>query len=89
MKKLVIPAGVTKIGNHVFRNSLRSATLIMLPVVPPTYNGSSGYTIWSNSSMVTADYPMYVPDGSLEAYQTANRWSEKANYMKEMSEYPG
>ena len=89
LQRIVIPANVTGIGSHVFHSCPRTLTLIMLPVTPPTYNGSSNYTMWSNSSVVNADYPMYVPDESLEAYKTASKWSTKASYMRPMSEYDG
>ena len=87
LQKIVIPENVTGIGSHVFYSCPRTLTLIMLPVTPPTYNGSANYTIWQNSSVVNADYPMYVPDESLEAYKTASKWSTKASYMRPMSEY--
>ena len=49
-----------------------------LPVLPPKLSGA---TVFNG---IPEDCKIYVPKGSLEAYQTANSWSNYASYMVEM-----
>ncbi len=79
IKKLVIPAHVTTITNRAIRSNMQLESLVMLPTAVP----SLGTENWYRVPYVT----IYVPDESIEAYKTAPNWSDKAGYIKPMSEY--
>lgn len=62
---ITIPAKVTSIGNSAFASCKKLISITMLPTTPPTI--SSG-TIPSNVTTI------YIPTGTLSAYQSANIW---------------
>ena len=51
----------------------------MEPTTPPTLGGTSIFDNMNNN-------PIYVPDNSVTAYQTAQYWSEYASRIKPISE---
>ena len=81
LSKLIIPSLVTTIGDRAFSGCRNLTTLIMRPTTPPTLGGENWYLV----SNVT----IYVPDDSVSAYKAAKNWSDKASYIKPMSEYEG
>lgn len=78
IEKLVVPSGVTSIGGTSLSiGFLRE--LWMYPSSPPTLTSTS-----FNGS-VQSDLVIYVPSGSLSAYQSAANWSTYSDHMVEMS----
>ena len=71
-----MPDDRTSIGNSTFSSCYGMAEYHFLPTTPPTL----GTTAFNN---IQSDCVIYVPTGSLEAYQTATNWSTYASYMQE------
>ena len=78
MTSLTIPKNVTAF-NLQTGNNKNLTTLIMKPISPPTMTANIGDR--NNSG-----FTIIVPRGSLEAYQTANYWSNCASKMVEADE---
>ena len=76
LRSVTIPAGVTSIGGNAFQNCYGVYEYHLEPTTPPTL----GYNAFGN---IVAGTIIYVPKGSLEAYQTATNWSTYARYMQE------
>lgn len=72
-----LPASLTKIGSNSFYGQKQIAEIYAHATTPPTLGGAS---VFSNA----ADYlKIYVPTGTLEAYQTATNWTAYAGRMEE------
>ena len=69
-----IPSSVTSIGSYAFYNCTSLTTMTVLAETPPTL----GSSVFHN---VNKSIPVYVPCGSIEAYQSATSWSEFTNYQ--------
>ena len=78
LTEIVIPKSVTTISRYCFENCQCMKRYYFLPVLPPKLSGA---TVFNG---IPEDCKIYVPKGSLEAYQTANSWSNYASYMVEM-----
>lgn len=78
LKTITIGTGVTSIGGGILSGSTSLESIICLATVPPTL-GVNGF---SN----TNDCPIYVPDNSVLAYQTATHWMNYASRIKGISE---
>lgn len=76
LTKITIPSTVTNIGTFAFYNCWNIKEYHLKPTTPPTLAST-------NSLSVQADCIIYVPAGSLEAYQTATNWSTYASKMQE------
>lgn len=74
---IIVPAGVTSIGDYSFYDCESLCEVRMLPTIPPTLGGTNAF------KGGYADRIIYVPVGSLEAYQTATNWSAYASQMRE------
>ena len=74
LASIEIPSSVTSIGNYAFYNCTSLTTMTVLADTPPTL-GSSVFT------NVIKSIPVYVPCGSMEAYQSGTSWSEFTNYQ--------
>lgn len=67
IKSLTIPASLSIIGNSTFQNMEMCAEFHFLATTPPTLNNTNAF----NSMNQRVTKTIYVPQGSLEAYQTA------------------
>lgn len=76
LSEITIPNGVTSISGYAFDGCYGVKTYYLKPTSPPTL----GSNVFRN---IQSDCIIYVPVGSLEAYQTANNWSTYAFYMRE------
>ena len=76
LASITIPSGVTSIGNYAFGGCYGMAEYHLLPTAPPILGTNAFQSIQSECII-------YVPTGSLEAYQTATNWSTYASYMQE------
>lgn len=73
---ITIPNRVTKIGNNAFRYCYAMAVVICLPTTPPTGGSNMFASIYSGAKI-------YVPQGSGNAYKTAQYWSNYASKIVE------
>ena len=74
---ITIPYSVTSIGSYVFQNCYGVAEYHLKPTAPPTLSNTNVFT------SIPSDCIIYVPQGCLDAYQTATNWSNYASYMQE------
>ena len=77
LSELTIPANVTSIGASAFQNCYGMKEYHFLSTTPPTITNTNVF------SGIPSDCIIYVPQGCLEAYQTAQYWSTYASYMQE------
>ena len=77
LTSITIPDGVTSIGSNAFQYCYGVSKYHMLPTTPPTLSATNAFNGIANDCII------YVPQGSLEAYQTAANWSTYASYMRE------
>lgn len=69
-----IPSGVTSIGQSAFNGCSVLTSVTINAVTPPTLGASAFYN--------TNDCPIYVPEGSVDAYKTATNWSTYASRIQ-------
>ena len=69
---LSIPSSVTSISDAAFSFCMKLASIIVLPVTPPTLGNLVFYAMPTN-------IPVYVLCESLSAYQSASGWSDFTN----------
>lgn len=74
---ITIPSGISTINNLTFRDCRGVAEYHFQSATPPTLPYDTAF------QNISSDCIIYVPVGSLEAYQTANNWSTYASYMRE------
>jgi hypothetical protein len=77
MTSITIPDGVTSIGTFAFRYCYSMSEYHFKPTIPPTLANSNAFT------NIPYDCIIYVPQGSLSAYQTATNWSIYTSHMQE------
>ena len=77
LTSIVIPNSVTSIGNYAFSNCSRLTSVYIKATTPPILGN---YVFNSNAS----GRKIYVPRASLDAYKTANGWS---NYSSAIEPY--
>ena len=77
LTNIIIPNGVTSIGNNVFCNCYGMAEYHLKSTTPPTLSSTNTF------DGIPDDCIIYVPQGSLEAYQTATNWATYASHMQE------
>ena len=81
LTSLTIPEGVTSIGVRTFCNCTGLMEIHVWATTPPNIDSSS----FRN---VDKSIPLYVPQGSGEAYKSAVGWSEFTNIIEEGSTEP-
>ncbi len=85
LKNIEIPSSVTSIGYKTFNGCTNLLDVIIRAVSPPT--ATSGYTFegeYGTGMMFDTTNPLlkiYVPSASVDAYKTAEYWSEYADLM--------
>ena len=77
LTSITIPDSVTSIGNYAFQNCYGMVEYHLKPTTPPTLSNTNAF------SGISDDCIIYVPQGSLEAYQTATNWATYASHMQE------
>lgn len=77
LSSIVIPESVTSIGERAFSGCYFMKEYHFLSKVPPTLADANVF------EEIFPDCIIYVPVGSLEAYQTATNWSTYADQMQE------
>ena len=79
LTEMTIPPNVTSMGYYIFNTANNLTELTMKPTVPPTINSD---TLTFAKALAT----IIVPQGCLEAYQTATNWVKYKDMMQEASE---
>lgn len=74
---VTIPKSVKIIGANAFGDCHGVKEYHLKPISPPTLSYASAF------SSISSDCIIFVPKGSLEAYQTATNWSTYADQMQE------
>ena len=77
LTSLIIPDSVTSIIDSAFSNCYGMAEYHLESATPPTLSSSNAF------SSIQDDCIIYVPQGSLNAYQTATNWATYASHMQE------
>ena len=68
--------GIIYIGNNVLHNCTRLSSITVNATTPPRFGGTQPFSNTNNC-------PIYVPPGTLSAYQSATGWSEYADRIFE------
>ena len=76
LSEITIPNSVTSIGSNAFRSCNNLTTMTLLPKTPPTLN--------SSNAISSATTTIYIPKGTLSAYNSATNWSDFASKFVEM-----
>ena len=76
---IIIPESVNSIGEEAFSGCSGLTSITVLPQTPPMGN----LRMLSN----TNDCPIYVPDGSVEAYKSAQYWSDYSYRIQAISQH--
>ena len=74
LTSIVIPNSVNSIGDFAFDDCENLSSMTVMTDDPPVL----GISVFS---LVPKDIPVYVPSGSIEAYQNASGWNEFTNYI--------
>lgn len=77
LASITIPDNVTSIGGSSFKYCYGAAEYHLKPTTPPTLSKTTAF------DSIPSDCVIYVPQGCLEAYQTATNWTTYASYMQE------
>ena len=75
LTSVTIPDSVRSIGSYAFDGCIGLTSVTVNATTPPTLGGTS---VFSN----TNSCPIYVPSGSVSAYQTATNWSSYASRIE-------
>ena len=76
LTSITVPTTVTSIGEHAFDYCSALTSLIMRPTTPPTL-GESALAYTNKLEKI------YVPQGTLSAYQNADGWKDYKDKMEE------
>ena len=74
LTSITIPSSVTTIGTSAFYHCTGLTSITALATTPPTCNGNVFNSVPTN-------IPVYVPVGSVSAYQNASIWSNFTNFV--------
>ena len=77
LASITISDNVTSIGGSSFKYCYGAAEYHLKPTTPPTLSSTTAF------DSIPSDCVIYVPQGCLEAYQTATNWTTYASYMRE------
>ena len=76
LTSITIPDSVTSIGSYVFYDCTALTEMTILATTPPE--------LVSTNAISSATTTIYIPAGTLNAYQTATNWSDFADLFVEM-----
>jgi hypothetical protein len=78
LTSVTIGSGVTSIGDYAFQNCINISSFIINAIIPPTL----GYGVFGNTQGLFVNFPIYVHSESVEAYKTAEKWSDYADRIQ-------
>lgn len=76
LTSITIPESVTSIGDNVFDGCNSLTTMTILATTPPTLGGTNAIS--------SATTKIYIPAGTLSAYQSATNWFNFADKFEEL-----
>ena len=76
LTNITIPNSVTSIGGWAFYNCSKLTEMTILATTPPTLSNTAAIS--------TATTKIYIPAGTLSAYQSATNWSSLASKFVEL-----
>lgn len=79
LTSVTIPDGVTSIGRYAFTYCDNLTSVYCKPTTPPAAIFDNDY--WSAFGGIADGTKIYVPNSSVEAYKTAEGWSDYAYYI--------
>lgn len=82
INSITIPQNVTSIGDHVFYACSNLTSLTVNATTPPTLGEKAFY---KNNTSTIDSIIIYVPSQSVNAYKSANGWSEYADRIQAIS----
>ena len=77
LNNVIIPRNVETIGLGAFNDCAALTTMTILATTPPTL---------ANNAISSTTTTIYIPAGTLSAYQTATNWSSHASKFVELAE---
>lgn len=77
ISKVVLPSSLQKIGPRTFQNTPTLTSITFNATTPPEITGGQNHAFDN-----TNNCPIYVPAGSVNAYKTANKWSDCADRIQ-------
>ena len=83
MTTVIIPKNVATIGSCAFKNDKALVSVYCFAATPPTLEDNEVFS--GNAS----DRKIYVPEASVEAYKSAQDWSEYADHIGAIGSDPG
>lgn len=82
LKTAILPSTLTEIKNHLFAWNANMEWVKVMAENVPLLDSIYAFTIGGGTQ-----YPIYVPDASLESYKSATNWSGYASRIKPLSEF--
>ena len=82
--EITIPENVTSIGSSAFYNCSALQSVYCYPTTPPSAFGDYSGDSWDAFDNNATGRLIYVPAESLNAYKSADGWSEYADYIVAM-----
>ncbi len=79
LSSIVIPENVTQIGNDAFRDCTSLSSVYLKAVTPPTLTLNTIYNRSMQFDNNASSRKIYVPNNAVEAYKSAEGWSELAD----------
>lgn len=76
LTSISLPSSLTSIGRSTFQNCTNLITMRIEATTPPTLS--------STNAISTATIKIYIPAGTLSAYQSATNWSNFADKFEEL-----
>ena len=76
LTNITLPSSLTSIGSYAFAYCTSLTTMTILATTPPTLSNTNAIS--------TATTKIYIPAGTLSAYQSATNWSNFADLFEEL-----
>ena len=80
LEYIEFPSSIQSIGSNLMYKSYATPVVVVKAATPPSFGGFG----WYNNGTI-----IYVPDGSVSAYQSHDNWKSLAAAIKPLSEYAG
>ena len=84
LTEITIPEGVTEIGDGAFEGCSTLISVYCYSTTPPSVFGEYNGSAWAAFDDNAAGRLIYVPAESVDAYKSAEGWSEYADYIVAM-----